>query len=59
MSTRETIANAPRPWRVARIASELSAVCDAKGRSLGVVRNEIAELVVAAVNEFELQGAQP
>jgi hypothetical protein len=50
-----TMANAPRPWIVAHAASEIAAVCDAQGRRLLLCRNEIAQVIVEAVNKLQVE----
>lgn len=43
----------PAPWRVVDSYSELSAILDANGRSLGIVERAVAGRIVAAVNMVE------
>lgn len=43
----------PAPWRVVNSFSELAAILDANGHSLGIVERAVAGRIVAAVNMVE------
>jgi hypothetical protein len=48
-----TVANAPLPWRITKPFSEIAAINDAHGRTLFICRDDIARVIVDAVNKME------